>query len=174
LSEEAARAGLRLARAQATPDVTAFSKYSTNQSIFDNTPIGILRDRDKLLSFGVSISIPVFNRNQGAKAEAELAILQAQRRREFTEQLVRAEVQSAYKRYEATRSAIATYEQGVLERSRQNITAVRGAYQVGAFRVTELLSEQRRFVDSQREFTETLAEYYRALADLQSAIGAKP
>jgi len=174
LIEEAARAGLRLARAQATPDVTAFSKYTTNRSSFDNTPIGILRDQDKLLSFGVSISIPVFNRNQGAKAEAELAILQAQRRREFTEQLVRAEVQSAYRRYEASRSAIGTFEQGVLERSRQNITAVRGAYQVGAFRVTELLSEQRRFVDSQREFTETLAEYYRALADLQSAIGTKP
>lgn len=174
LSEEAAQAGLRLARAQATPDVAAFSKYTTNRSIFDNTPIGVLRDKDRLLSFGVSISIPVFNRNQGAKAEAELAISQTQRRREFAEQMVRAEVQSAYRRYEAARSAIATYQQGVLERSRQNISAVLGAYQVGAFRVTELLSEQRRFLDSQREFTETLAEYYRALADLQSAIGTNP
>jgi cobalt-zinc-cadmium efflux system outer membrane protein len=174
LVEEAARAGLRLARAQATPDVTAFSKYTTNRSIFENTPVGVLRDKDRLLSFGVSIGIPVFNRNQGAKAEAELAISQAHRRREFTEQLVRADVQSAYRRYEAARSAIATYEEGVLERSRQNITAVRGAYQVGAFRVTELLSEQRRFVDSQREFTETLVEYYRAVADLQSAIGTTP
>jgi cobalt-zinc-cadmium efflux system outer membrane protein len=174
LNEEAARAGLRLARAQATPDVTAFSKYTTNRSVFDNTPIGALTDKDKLLSFGVSISLPVFNRNQGAKAEAELAISQAERRREFTEQLVRAEVQSAYQRYQAARDAIATYEQGVIERSRQNIRTIRGAYEVGAFRVTELLSEQRRFVDFQREFTEALAEYYRSLADLQSAIGAKP
>jgi len=174
LNEDAARAGLRLARAQATPDVTAFSKYTTNRSIFDNTPIGVLSDKDRLLSFGVSISIPVFNRNQGAKAEATLAISQAERRREFTEQLVRAEVQSAYQRYEASRSAIATYEQGVIERSRQNIRTIRGAYEVGAFRVTELLSEQRRFVDFQREFTEALTEYYRALADLQSALGTKP
>jgi cobalt-zinc-cadmium efflux system outer membrane protein len=174
LNEEAARARLRLARAQGTPDVTAFSKYTINRSVFDNTPIGVLTDKDKLLSFGVSIGIPVFNRNQGAKAEAELAISQAQRRREFAEQLVRAEVQSAYQRYEAARSAIAIYEQGVLDRSRQNIRTIRGAYEVGAFRVTELLSEQRRFVDSQREFTEALAEYYRALADLQSAIGTKP
>jgi len=174
LNEEAARAGLRLARAQATPDVTAFSKYTTNRSVFDNTPVGVLTDKDKLLSFGVAISIPVFNRNQGAKAEAALAISQAERRREFTEQLVRAEVQSAYRRYEASRSAIATYEQGVIDRSRQNIRTIRGAYEVGAFRVTELLSEQRRFVDFQREFTEALAEYYRAHADLQSALGTKP
>lgn len=47
-----------------------------------------------------------------------------------------------------------------------------GAYKAGAFRVTDLLVEQRRYVDSQREFIETLAERYRALADLQSAIGA--
>lgn len=87
---------------------------------------------------------------------------------------MRAEVQSAYQRYEAARSAIAIYEQGVLDRSRQNIRTIRGAYEVGAFRVTELLSEQRRFVDFQREFTEALAESYRALADLQSAIGTKP
>src|SRR6185369_3869112 len=50
LNEEAAKAGLRLARAQATPDVTAFGKYTTNRSVFDNTPIGVLTDKDKLLS----------------------------------------------------------------------------------------------------------------------------
>ena len=171
LNEEAAQAGLRLARAQAAPDVTAFSKYTTNRSVFDNTPVGAISDRDRLLSFGVSISIPLFNRNQGAKAEAEVAIAQAQRRREFAEQVVRAEVMSAYGRYKAAQAAIDTFRQGVLDRSAQNIKAIRGAYEVGAFRVTELLSEQRRFVDSQREFTEALTEYYRALADLQSAMG---
>src|SRR6185503_19620297 len=111
---------------------------------------------------------------QGARAEAELAISQAGRRREFAEQSVRAEVQSAYSRYEAARDAVAIYERGVLDRSQQNIRTIRGAYELGAFRVTELLSEQRRFVDSQRELTEALAEYYRAQADLQSAIGTKP
>jgi cobalt-zinc-cadmium efflux system outer membrane protein len=171
LNEEAAQAGLRLVRAQAAPDITAFSKYTTNRSVFDNTPVGVLRDQDRLLSFGVSISIPLFNRNQGAKAEAEVAIAQARRRREFAEQVVRVEVASAYGRYEAAQAAINIFRQGVLERSAQNIKAIRGAYEVGAFRVTDLLAEQRRFVDSQREFTEALTEYYRALADLQSAMG---
>jgi hypothetical protein len=43
---------------------------------------------------------------------------------------------------------------------------------MGAFRVTELIAEQRRLVDTQREYTEVLSERYRALADLQTAIGA--
>jgi cobalt-zinc-cadmium efflux system outer membrane protein len=171
LVEEVAQAGLRLARAQATPDVTAFSKYTMNRSIFDNTPVGVLRDRDRLLSFGVSISIPVFNKNQGAKAEAEAVILQARRRREFAEAVVRSEVAAAYSRYQAARSAMDTLREGVLARSQQNIRSVRGAYEIGAFRVTDLLVEQRRYIDSQREFIEAMAEHYRALADLQTAMG---
>jgi cobalt-zinc-cadmium efflux system outer membrane protein len=172
LTEQVAQAGLRLARAQAALDVTAFGKYTQNRSIFDDTPVGALRDKDRLLSFGVSIGIPVFNRNQGAKAEAETAILQARRRREFIETMVRSEVASAYARYEAANTALAAFEQGVLARSVENIRSIRGAYELGAFRLTDLLAEQRRFVDSQREFTETLAERYRALADLQAAVGS--
>jgi cobalt-zinc-cadmium efflux system outer membrane protein len=172
LTEEVAQAGLRLARAQNAPEVTAFTMYSITRSTFDETPVGTLRDRDKLLTFGVSIGIPVFNRNQGAKAEAATAISQARVCREFLEQIVRSEVTSAYARYEAARTALTTFEQGVIARSNENIRTIRAAYQLGAFRITDLLAEQRRLVDSEREFTEALAERYRALADLQIALGA--
>lgn len=172
LNEEVAQAGLRLARAQGAPDVTPFTRFSYGRSVFDDTPVGVLRDRDKLLTFGVSVGIPIFNRNQGLKAEASAAIDQAQKRREFQEVLVRAEVESAFARYEAARTAVATFSQGVIPRSSENIRTIRAAYQIGAFSITDLLVEQRRLVDAQREFTEALAEQYRALADLQAAIGA--
>lgn len=172
LTETVAEAGFELARAQGRPDVTAFAKYSTARTSIDNTPVGVLRDKDNTLTFGVSVSIPLFNRNQGAKAEAAVAIAQAARRREFVEQLARAEVRSAYARYEAAQAALDLFEQGVLARSTENIKSMRGAYELGAFRITELLSEQRRLLDSQREYIEALAERYKALADLLSAIGA--
>jgi cobalt-zinc-cadmium efflux system outer membrane protein len=172
LTEEVAQAGYRLVRAQAAPQVTAFTRYTDSRTSFDRTPVGPLFDRDKLLSFGVSIILPILNRNQGAKTEAQLAITQAQRRREFIESVVRAEVAAAYRRYEAAQASLQTYEQGVIARSTQNVQTVRAAYEVGAFRISELLSEQRRLIDSQREMTEALAERYRALADLQAALGA--
>jgi cobalt-zinc-cadmium efflux system outer membrane protein len=128
-------------------------------------------DRDKLLTFGVSIGIPVFNRNQGTKAEFAVAISQAERRREFLETVVRSEVESAFARYQAAQVAVTTYEQGVIARSTDNIRVVRAAYELGQFSITDLLNEQRRLVDSQRDFTETLSEQYRALADLQAALG---
>lgn len=172
LTEEAAQAGLRLARAQSAPDLTASARYTTNRSVFDSTPVGPIADRDRLLTFGVSVGIPVFNTNQGAKQEAALAIDQAQKRREFLEQLVRSEVTAAYARYDASNKALITFEQGVIGRSTENIHAIRAAYQLGEFRITDLLTEQRRLLDAQREFTESLAERYRALADLQTAIGS--
>ncbi|MGH9838037.1 MAG: TolC family protein [Blastocatellia bacterium] len=172
LNEEVAQAGLRLARAQATPDVTAFTRYARNRSTFDQTPIGVLTDRDKLFTYGVTITLPVFNRNRGAKAEAETAIAQAGQRRQFIEAVIRAEVASAYARYQAAGRSLTAFEQGVIARSNENITAIRAAYQIGAFRVTDLLNEQRRLVDAQREYPEALAERYRALADLQAALGA--
>lgn len=67
LNEEVAQAGLRLARSLNAPDVTAFSRYAQSRSSFDDTPIGVLHSKDKLLTFGVSVSIPVFNKNQGGK-----------------------------------------------------------------------------------------------------------
>jgi cobalt-zinc-cadmium efflux system outer membrane protein len=172
LGEEVAQAGLRLARAQGSPDLTASFRYSRERSVFDDTPVGPISDRDRQLTFGVSVGIPVFNKNQGAKEEAAAAITQARTRREFLEQVVRSEVAGAYARYEAASRAVRTYETGVIGNSTANVASFRAAYQLGEYRVTDLLAEQRRLLDSQREFTEALAERYRALADLRQAIGA--
>ncbi|MEP7271092.1 MAG: TolC family protein [Acidobacteriota bacterium] len=171
LSEEAAQAGYHLVKAEASPHVTAFTRYGQTSSAFDETPVGFLRDRDRLFSFGVSIVLPVFNRNQGAKAEAQLAIIQARKRREFAESVVRAEVTSAYRRYEAALASLQIYELGVITRTVANVETIRAAYEAGAFRISELISEQRRLIESQRELTEALMERYRALADINTALG---
>lgn len=171
LNEEVAQAGLRLARAQRQPEVTAFTRYTQGRATFDDTPVGVLTDRDRTLTFGASIGIPVFNRNQGALAESAAVIAQSQTRRAFLETVIRSEVAAAYARYEAARTAVSRFDGGVIARSNENIRVIRAAYELGEYRITDLLTEQRRLVDSQREYTEALAEQYRALADIQAAIG---
>lgn len=172
LREEAASAGLNLARSESIPDVELHAGYAIASALFDQTPIGPLRDRDKVLTFGVSIGLPLWNRNQGAGIEAQAAVRQARARREFLESQVRVEVAAAYARYAAAREAVDLYGPGVIDRSEENVRAVRGAYEVGAFRLTDLLNEQRRLLDSQLEYTDALAERYRALADVEAAIGS--
>ncbi|MGH8700723.1 MAG: TolC family protein [Burkholderiales bacterium] len=78
LNERAAQAGLRLARAQAAPGVTVSAKYSFDRSITDlPAPLTPVPDRSRQFSFGVSVELPLFKRNQGAVAEAATAITQA-------------------------------------------------------------------------------------------------
>jgi cobalt-zinc-cadmium efflux system outer membrane protein len=171
LNEQTAQATLRGARALAVPDVTGFTRYAEGSSLLDDTPVGPIADSDKLISFGVSVTLPFFHRNQGARAEAQAMIEQSRREREFVESVVRADVESAYRRYEAVRDALAAYESGVISASLENISTIEAAYRLGEFRITDLIAERRRFVDSQREYTDLLAERERSLADLQLAMG---
>jgi outer membrane protein TolC len=76
---------LRLKSLTGLPPAELLRLREDIRSVFDDTQVGVLRDRDRLLTFGVSVGIPIFNRNQGGKAEAAAAIAQAQRRREFLE-----------------------------------------------------------------------------------------
>lgn len=170
LNIAAAEAGLQLANVQALPDITVFGGYANSRSGFDDTPVGPLTDRDKLLNAGVGISIPIFNRNQGGKAEAAAAIEQARRLRELTELQVRAEVESAIARYRAADAAVEVFRQGVIERSEGNVRTMRAAWEAGAFTISEFLIERRRLVDAQRELIEALTERAIALIDLQAAV----
>lgn len=173
LIETAAQAGLRLARAEGLPDMTVSGTFTATRGVTDlQAPLIAIPDGDRVLAFGVSIGLPFFNANQGARAEAAVAIRQAQMRREFTEQVVRAEVTSAFRRADAARAALTIFEQGVIPRSTDNIRVIRAAYELGEFRITDLITEQRRLLDSQREYTEALVERYRALADLHAALGS--
>jgi len=171
LNEQTARAVLRFARAQAVPDLTGFARYAQGRSLLDDTPVGPIADRDRLLTFGVSITLPFFNRNQGTKAEARAQIEQTVKELEFAESVVRADVESTYRRYEGVRDSLSAYESGVIKASLENIGTVEAAFRLGEFRITDLIAERRRLVDSQREYTDLLAERERALADLQIAMG---
>ena len=171
LEEQLANAGLRLIRAQSRPDIAATARYTQGRAGFDD-PRGEFFQRDRSLTFGISIGLPVFNRNQGAKAEAEIAIRQAQERRTFSEQIIRNEIIATFQRIEAARRAVNILETSVIPRSRANIATIRSVYQIGELKITDLIAEQRRLLDANRDLTQTLTERYRAQADLLIAIGA--
>jgi cobalt-zinc-cadmium efflux system outer membrane protein len=171
LEEQVATAGLRLVRAQSRPDLTAYTRYSQGRSTID-APNQPFSQRDRSLTFGVAIGLPIFNKNQGAKAEAEIAIKQAQTRREFAEKVVRSEILAAYQRYEAASRAVSTLQTAAIPRSTQNVETFRRVYEIGEIKITDLIAEQRRLLDSTRDLTEAFAERYRAQADLNIALGA--
>jgi outer membrane protein, heavy metal efflux system len=171
IEEQVATAGLRLVRAQSRPDLTAYTRYTQGRSVVD-TSIGNFPQRDRSLTFGVAIGISVFNKNQGAKAEAEIAVRQAQARREFAERVVRGEILAAYQRLEAAQRAVATLETAAIPRTTQNVETFRKVYELGNISITDLITEQRRLLDATRDLTDALMQRYRAQVDLNVALGA--
>lgn len=171
LEEQVATAGLRLVRAQSKPDLTVYTRYGQGRSNVD-LPAGVFPQRDRSLTFGAAIGIPLFNKNQGAKAEAEIAIRQTQARREFAERVVRGEILSAFQRIEAANRAVSTLENAAIPRTAQNVETFRRVYEIGEIKITDLINEQRRLLDANRDLTEALTASYRAKADLLVALGA--
>ena len=171
LEEQVATAGLRLVRAQSKPDLTVYTRYGQGHSNVD-LPAGVFPQRDRNLTFGAAIGIPLFNKNQGAKAEAEIAIRQTQARREFAERVVRGEILSAFQRIEAANRAVSTLETAAIPRTAQNVETFRRVYEIGEIKITDLINEQRRLLDANRDLTEALTASYRAKADLLVALGA--
>jgi outer membrane protein, heavy metal efflux system len=174
LGEQIGAARIDLARAAAVPNVEGSVKYTRNKEITDLPPAfgGNVIKRDNELTFGVSIDIPVFNRNQGEIASATGERLQAERQREFLEATIRRDVAVAYRKYRAAAESLVIYSTQILPRAEANLQSVRAAYGFGEFSVFEVVNEQRRLTENVTGYNQSLRDYYAALAELEAAIGA--
>ena len=168
----------RSARAEAVPNVIASGRYSHTNSAFDQlglTTSGAtapLRDADNILTGGISIVLPLRNRNQGLIQAAIARTDAARLRRQFVEQVITQEVRSAYGRYEATQRALAVFDQSILNRSADNVRIIQAAFNAGELRLFDVINEQRRLTDTQRAYTDVLRQYYIAVVELERAVGA--
>jgi cobalt-zinc-cadmium efflux system outer membrane protein len=178
LLEEEGSASLDLAEAEGKPNVTLSARYARRNSRFDDqlglTSSGALtqlRDRDDILSVGVSIPLLNRNRNLGNIEAAAARQAGARLRRQYLEGTVPIEVQAAWERYVAARRALEVYNQGIVEQSEKNLNVIRQAYTLGQLRILDVLNEQRRMIDTQLAAIDASAEEARALAELVRAVG---
>ncbi|MGE0127663.1 MAG: TolC family protein [Blastocatellales bacterium] len=171
IAEELGDARISLAESQRTPNLAASVRYSRSRSVFENTPVGTLNDIDHLLTVGVSIEIPIRNRNQGEIAAAVGEKTQAKYRREFVEAIVKRDVALALNRYAAAAQSLAIYGGQVLPRAEENLRTIRAAYSFGEMPVLNVIAEQRRLVENQTQYNTALRDYYTSLAELERALG---
>src|SRR5262249_52784986 len=120
---------------------------------------------------GVSIMLPVRNRNQGNIAAASAEAQAAERRLQFAELTIRQEVAAALARYEAARRALEIYERGVRDVAIRNLSVVRQTYALGRGTLFDVISEQRRYIDVENGFTDALKDVYDARVEIDRATG---
>jgi cobalt-zinc-cadmium efflux system outer membrane protein len=173
IGERLGTARIDLAKSLATPNIAGAVRYSRNKQIIDFPAAigGNTINRDNELTFGVSIDIPIFNRNQGEIASATGERLQAVRQREFLEATIRRDVAVAFRQYRAASEKLVLYATQIIPRAEANLQTVRAAYGLGEFSVFEVVNEQRRLNENVTAYNQTLREYYTALTQLETALG---
>lgn len=175
LGEQLGSARIDLAKANAVPNIAGSVTYKRTISVVDfPTRLGggsFANAPDNALVFGVSVDIPLFNRNQGEIASATGEKTQATRQREFLESTIKRDVAVAYRKYRAAAETLVLYSTQILPRAQENLRSVKAAYGIGEFSIFEVVNEQRRLTENVTGYNQSLREYYTALAELETAIG---
>lgn len=173
LAEQSGEARISLARANGVPNLAASVKYARSKEIIDfpSSIGGGISNKENTLVFGVSVGIPIFNRNQGEIASATGEKVQATKQREFLESTIRRDVAVAYRKYRAAAEAFVIYSTQILPRAEENFSSVRAAYGFGEFSIFDVVNEQRRLTENITGYNQSLRDYYTALAELETAIG---
>jgi cobalt-zinc-cadmium efflux system outer membrane protein len=179
-----AEAGVRVAEAQidraqreGRPDMNLFGMYMRADAGFPQrglSPTGALepiRSVFHYVSVGVTVTLPVLSRNQGAVAAAEAERTGATARVEAARLSAESEIAAARSRDQNARRALDAYSADAIGLARQNLDVIRQTYELGRGTLLDVLNEQRRYLDVERAYTDVLREAYEAREMLKTALG---
>jgi cobalt-zinc-cadmium efflux system outer membrane protein len=121
---------------------------------------------------GVTVMLPVRNRNQGNIAAASAETRAAERRQQLVDLTARQEVVAAFAQVEGARRAQELYARGVRDVARRNLDVVRQTYALGRGSLLDVVAEQRRYIEIENGYTDVLKQLYDAMVDLERAVGA--
>ena len=121
--------------------------------------------------FGLRLTLPLRNKNQGLIEAALAAKESARKRQEFAELVVRNEVAAAYARFERANMARTVYRDRVIDASTRNLDVLRQAYTLGQKNLLDYIAEQRRFIEVETGYTDLLKENFEALAEIERVAG---
>ena len=177
-AESFAEARIEQARAEGRLDASLIAGY---QRMDFGYPLNGINDAGQLrpiqgtfhyFTVGVSLDLPVRNKNQGAIEAAIAEAEAAKRRREFLDLTVRSEVASAYAEYNSTARAAEIFRVGVKDQANANLDVVRQTYELGSKTMIDYLGEQRRFIDLQNGYIDALLDTYKARVNIERAVAS--
>lgn len=159
----AAEAALDLAGVQGMPDPTLSVGYRRMNDSNGHAMVA-----------GLSLPLPVFDRNQGAAAAARAELEQASA--ELTGERTRllAEVKATLARLDAAREEALMLKDEILPAAEEALKETQLGYQRGLFSLLNVLSAQQSLFDVRRDFLETAAHAHELRADLGALLGRKP
>ena len=137
--------------------------------------VGMQRSNEtqrNVLLFGVSVPLPIFDRNQGNLLEA--LKLEDKARDELQAATVRlhSEVAQARERLSTIIAEVQSLKQDVLPGAKSAYDAATIGFENGKFNFLEVLDAQRTYFTAKSQYLKALGEAHRAAADIDRLLGA--
>ena len=153
-------AGLGLEKAQRIPDldVSIGSQYDAS-----------VRERVNLV--GVSMPIPLFNRNQGNVLAASRRADQARDLRNATELRLRTETRQALDLWATANSEVRAFNQVILPAAQSAVDSATRGFEMGKFNVLEVLDAQRTLIAARTQYLAALAQATDAWVRIERIYG---
>lgn len=154
---------LRLANAMQYPDVTL------GAGVLLQGPMG--PDNQQQWALGLSVPLPVFDRNQGGIVQSSVAVQAADV--DFLGALNEAtnELNWAYQRFIQNQRLVEIYSAGILDRTLTLLDLATKAYQEGELDILALVDAVRVANDVKEDYVDALYRYHRDTLDLERAAG---
>lgn len=160
--EQAAEAAIRLATAEGKPNLVVGSFFEREEAT------------DDIFGATISLSVPLFNRNQGRIAESRSTRERLRHEGAALRLAIEQEVVAAFNSLQAARAAAEHLRDQVLGTLDENVELLQRSFEAGRIGATEVVTLRREFVASRREYVEALADAWRARIDLDLATGRFP
>jgi cobalt-zinc-cadmium efflux system outer membrane protein len=157
---ERGEASLGSEKAQRIPDLTVSlgSQYSRE-------------DRERVNVVGLSMPLPLFDRNQGNVLVAARRADQARDLRNAVELRLRSETRSALSQWATAMQEVQAYDRTILPSAQQAVdTATRG-FEMGKFAFLDVLDAQRTLIEARGLYLDALAAATDARAQLERVYG---
>ncbi len=160
--EDSVDARLELARTSVWPSI--------NLNLFANRE----ESTYTILGGGVSFSIPLFQRNQGAIAQGQAQLRSVRAERDSARLAVLREVVTEHSRYRAARDSAERLRDRVLGSLMGSIELLQRSFSAGKSTWVDVLVMRRSFFDAHRALIESSATALRARVRLDLAAGQMP
>lgn len=157
------QSAVTLAEAQRIPDFTLTAGMKREP---------VLREDSVLL--GVTVPIPLFDRNQGARRAAQADLGAAESSLLDAVQSVQRQRDSLLVQRTASYQEAMQLRDDVLEVASQALEATREGYRAGKFSLIDLLDAQRGLIEAQNAYLAARVSFHKSEAALDELLGREP
>jgi outer membrane protein, heavy metal efflux system len=145
----------------------------SKQSLDPTVSLGVKRSAgsSSLILLGLSMPLPLFDRNQGNLLESRRREDKALQEQQSQKLRLHSEVLQVRERFVAARSELDTLREEVLPGAQSAYDAARKGFDAGKFSFLETLDAQRTLVQASAQHLKAVADLHRLAADLERLLG---